>query len=53
MNKDMKLAALEAMVGEGEMPAKKTMGSHEATCPKCGYTWEMGGEEESNEYEED
>lgn len=46
MNKDMKLEALAAMMGgKGS--------SHMATCPKCGYKFEMKNEPEEGEYEEE
>lgn len=50
--KDMKLEALEAMMGEQSSPKVESKDSdgHMAKCPKCGHKWMMDGK--SDDYEE-
>ena len=55
MDKEKKMIAIEIMAGKPEKKGYKSeeVEPHMATCPKCGFEFEMGGEEDEYEDEED
>jgi predicted Zn-ribbon and HTH transcriptional regulator len=52
MDKMMKLAAIEKMAKSAKGEKYDKVAAHMATCPNCGYEFEMGGEESEYEDEE-